>query len=178
MSCRAVAVAAALLALLALSTPVRAQAPDAARLAAARAMMQVAGVSKQFDEMMPMLARQLSQGFVAVAPDKADVIREVFSQLAVKFVDREGELIDEIAAAYAEQLTLEDLTAIAAFYRSPAGVKFIEVQPLVMRQTMSLGQRSGAQLGREIEEEARKELKKRGVELQARRAGERQGGLW
>ena len=30
---------------------------------------------------------------------------------------------------------------------------------------MVLGQRWGAQLGREIEEEARKELKKRGIEL-------------
>jgi hypothetical protein len=30
---------------------------------------------------------------------------------------------------------------------------------------MALGQRWGAQLGREIEEEARRELKKRGIEL-------------
>jgi uncharacterized protein len=165
MSYRAVAVAAAVLAVLALPAPARAQAPNAARLAAAKEMMQVAGVAKQFDEVMPVLARQLSQSFVAVAPDKADEIREVFNQLAVKFVDRKGELIDQIAAVYAEELTLEELTAIAAFYRSPVGVKFIEVQPRVMRQAMALGQRWGAQLGREIEEEARRELKKRGVPL-------------
>jgi hypothetical protein len=165
MSYRAAAAAVTFLALLALPTSVRAQAPDAARLAAAKDMMQVAGVAKQFDEIMPMLARQLSQGFVAVAPDKADEIREVFNQLAIKFVNRKGELIDQIAAAYAEQLTLEELAAITAFYRSPAGLKFIEVQPQVMRQAMALGQRWGAQLGREIEEEARKELKKRGIEL-------------
>ena len=30
---------------------------------------------------------------------------------------------------------------------------------------MALGQRWGAQIGREIEQEARKELKKRGIEL-------------
>jgi uncharacterized protein len=165
MSYRAVAVAAAVLAVLALPAPARAQAPNAARLAAAKEMMQVAGVAKQFDEVMPVLARHLSQSFVAVAPDKADEIREVFNQLAVKFVDRKGELIDQIAAVYAEELTLEELTAIAAFYRSPVGVKFIEVQPRVMRQAMALGQRWGAQLGREIEEEARRELKKRGVPL-------------
>ena len=34
-----------------------------------------------------------------------------------------------------------------------------------MRQSMTLGQRWGAQLGREIEQEAREELKKRGVPL-------------
>ena len=66
--------------------------------------MQVAGVAKQFDEVMPLLTRQLAEGFVAVAPDKAGEIREVFAQLGIKFVDRKGELIDQIAAVYAEQL--------------------------------------------------------------------------
>lgn len=160
---RASLLAAALLALLA--TAAVAQAPDAARLAAAKEMMQAAGVAKQFDEVMPLLTQQLSQGFVAVAPDKADEIREVFKQLAVKFIDRKGELIDQIAAVYAERLSLEELVAIAGFYRSPVGLKFIEVQPQVMRQAMALGQRWGAQLGREIEAEARRELKKRGIEL-------------
>ena len=146
-------------------TGAAAQAPDAARVAAAKEMMSVAGVSKQFDEVMPVLTRQLSEGFVAVAPDKADEIREVFKQLSVKFIDRKGELMDQVAAVYAEQLTQEELTAIAAFYRSAVGTKFIAIQPLVMRQAMALGQRWGAQLGREIEEEARRELKRRGIEL-------------
>ena len=114
---------------------------------------------------MPLLARQLSASFIAVAPDKADEIRQVFSELAAKFVDRKNELIDEIAAAYADQLTLDELNAIAAFYRSPVGAKFVEVQPQMMRKAMALGQRWGAQIGREIEEEARRELQKRGIPL-------------
>src|SRR5262245_5922185 len=65
-------------------SPLKAQAPDAARLAAAREMMQVAGVAKQFDELMPLLAQQLSQSFVAIAPEKAEEIRQVFAQLPAK----------------------------------------------------------------------------------------------
>jgi hypothetical protein len=164
MSCRTAA-AALLLALVVFPMPVDAQAPEAERLAAAKDLMQVAGVAKQFDEVMPYLTRQLAESFVAIAPDKAGEIREVFAQLSIKFVDRKGELIDQIAAAYAEQLTLEELTAITAFYRSPVGVKFVEVQPLMTRLAMALGQRWGAQLGREIEQEAREELKKRGIPL-------------
>ena len=143
----------------------RAQAPDAGRLAAAKELMEVAGVAKQFDEVMPVLAQRLGEAFVAVAPDKADEIREVFKQVAVKFVDRKGELIDQIAALYAEKLSAEDMTAIVAFYKSPVGVKFIAIQPEMSRQAMTLGQRWGSALGREIEEEARRELKKRGIEL-------------
>ena len=162
---RAAAMAAALLALVALPMQASAQAPDAERLAAAKELMQVAGVAKQFDEVMPYLTAQLAQSFVAIAPDKAGEIRDVFAQLAVKFVDRKGELIDQITALYAEKLGLEDLKAIVAFYKSPAGAKFIAAQPDIMRQSMTLGQRWGAQLGREIEQEAREELKKRGVPL-------------
>ena len=162
---RAVAVAAALWVLFALAPPARAQGPEAARLAAAKEMMQVAGVAKQFDEVMPLLARQLSQSFVALSPDKAFEIREVFDQLVVRFVDRKSELIDQIATLYAEKLELEDLSAIIGFYKSPAGVKFIGVQPDIMRQSMIFGQRWGAQIGRELEEEARRELKKRGIQL-------------
>jgi hypothetical protein len=162
---RAPLLIATLFGLVMMGVPVCAQAPDPARLAAAKEMMQVAGVAKQFDEVMPLLMRQLSQSFIAVAPDKADEIREVFGQLSGKFVDRKGELIDQIAAVYAEQLSLAELADIAAFYRSPTGMRFVEVQPQVTRQAMMLGQRWGAQLGREIDEEARRELRKRGIPL-------------
>jgi hypothetical protein len=162
---RAALVAATCLAFLASSAALRAQTRDPARVAAAKEMMQSAGVAKQFDEVMPLLARQLSASFIAVAPDKADEIRQVFTELAAKFVDRKNELIDEIATAYADQLTLDELNAIAAFYRSPVGAKFVEVQPQMMRKAMALGQRWGAQIGREIEEEARRELQKRGIPL-------------
>ena len=83
---RAFVLAGTLLALVLSLPSVRAQTvPDAARLSAAKEMMQVAGVAKQFEEVMPLLLHQLAQGFVAVAPDKAQEIREVFSQLGGKF---------------------------------------------------------------------------------------------
>lgn len=148
-----------------LSLPVAAQAPDAARLSAAREMMEVAGVAKQFDELMPLLIRQLSQSFVAVAPEKAEEIRQVFAQLPGKFIDRKGELIEQVASLYAQELSAEELGAVSTFYKSPAGLKLLSVQPQIARQSMALGQRWGAQIGREIEQEARKELKKRGIEL-------------
>ena len=162
---RSAAIAIAIFLSLVAPPTTRAQAPDAARLTAAKNLMEMAGVAKQFDEMMPLLVRQLTQSFVSVAPDRAEEIRQVFAQLNTRFIDRKGELIDRIATVYAENLTLDDLTAIIAFYVSPAGVRFVSAQPEIMRQSMMLGQRWGAQIGREIEEEARRELKKRGIDL-------------
>jgi uncharacterized protein len=164
MSQQALALAFALLASI-LSWPAGAQAPDPARISAAREMMEVAGVAKQFDELMPLLVQQLSQSFMAVAPEKAEEIRQIFAQLPAKFIDRKGELIEQVAGLYAQELSVEELLAVSAFYKSPAGAKLLSVQPQIARQSMALGQRWGAQIGREIEQEARKELKKRGIEL-------------
>jgi hypothetical protein len=165
MSCRALLLAAAVAVLAGSPAALRAQVPAADRLALAKDLMGASGVAKQFDEVMPVLAQRLSEAFVAVAPHKADEIREVFSQVTVRFIDRKGELIDQIAALYAEKLTREDLDTIIAFYKSPTGVRFVALQPEMTRQAMTLGQRWGARIGREIEEEARRELKKRGIEL-------------
>ena len=165
MSHRVRSLATVLIAIVVALAPVQAQTPVEERLVAAKELMQVAGVATQFDAVMPLLAQRLSESVVAVAPDKADAIREVFAQMAVKFVDRKGELIDQIAVLYAEMLTLEDLTAVIGFYKSPVGAKFIAIQPDIARRSMELGHRWGAQIGREIEAEARRELKKRGVDL-------------
>ncbi len=135
------------------------------RLEAAREMMDAAGVASQFDQVMPMMGQQMAQSFTTLKPESAKEIREVMEQLVKRFLSRKGELIDIVAVFYAQALTAEELQAVTAFYRSPAGVRFKTVQPDVIRQSMLAGQRWGAEVGREIEEEARRELKKRGVDL-------------
>jgi hypothetical protein len=57
------------------------------------------------------------------------------------------------------------MRAVAEFYRSPVGSKLIDVQPDIMQESILAGQRWGARIGQEIEEEARRELKRRGVDL-------------
>lgn len=157
--------AALLLGAVLLSPALRAQAPDAARVSAAKEMMQAAGAIKQFDEVMPLIADQMSQSFKQLAPDKTQEITEVFRQLVPRFLEKKEELLDEIAALYAAELSLEELNAIVAFYKSPTGVKFAAVQPGIMRQSMVVGQRWGKRIGIELDAEVRRELKKRGVDL-------------
>ncbi len=143
----------------------RAQTPDTARIAAAKEMMQLAGAAAQFDQVMPLMSQQMSQAFKNLAPGKASEIEDVFRQLVPRFIDRKAELLDQIAALYAAELSLEDLNGIVAFYKSPIGVKFASVQPKILSQSMMLGQRWGQRIGTELAEEARRELKKRGIDL-------------
>jgi hypothetical protein len=151
--------------LAALSGTSSAQAPDKARLAAAKQMMEMAGSAAQFDQVMPLMSQQMSQAFKNLAPGSATEIDDVFRQLVPRFVARKGELLDQIAALYATEMTLDELNAIVAFYKSPAGEKFSSVQPKILRESMALGQRWGQRIGAEFAEEARRELKKRGIDL-------------
>jgi hypothetical protein len=57
------------------------------------------------------------------------------------------------------------LDAIVAFYKSPVGLKLVNAQSKTMREAMQIGQNWGMQLGMDIDAEARKELKKRGIDV-------------
>jgi len=143
----------------------RAQAPDRARHEAAKEMMAHSGAVKQFDEAIPLILDQMSRSFVSVAPNKGKEIREVFDQLVPRFLQRKGELVDQIAALYAAELTLQELNAVIAFYKSQVGLKFAGLQPKIVRGSMIIGQQWGQRIGAEIEQQARQELRRRGVDL-------------
>jgi hypothetical protein len=153
---RARAAAATLLDLLALPAVMCAQVPRPERVAAATEMMQIAGVAKQFDEAMPYLMRQLAQSFTAIAPDRGTEIGEVLNSSTAGGTDRRDRrpLCRRMSSPPSSPST-----------KSPVGMKFVAVQPEIMRQSMMAGQHWGARLGREIEEEVRKELKKRSLDL-------------
>jgi len=148
-----------------LAPAARAQTPDPARLAAAKEMMELAGSTRQFDELMPVIAAQMSRNYMRLVPDKSREIAEVFKQLVPRFIEKKSILLDQIAALYAAELTLDELNGITAFYRSPVGARFAAVQSGVLRQSMALGQRWGQQIGSELDAEARRELRKRGIDL-------------
>jgi hypothetical protein len=162
---RALAVVCLGLALPALASTAQAQQIDPARMAAAKEMMEAARVERQFEQMMPLLLSRMQESFRSLAPERRALIDGVFEQIGRKFAVRRSELIAEIAGVYAQKLDAAELKAITEFYKSPAGLKFIEAQPQIMQESMAAGQRWGQQIAREIEEEARRELKKHGVDL-------------
>jgi hypothetical protein len=149
----------------AIASVAQAQAPDPERLAAAKEMMEASRVDRQFAQVIPLLLDRLKESFSRVAPERREIIENVFEQMQSKFVSRRSELLDEIAVLYAQRLEAAEMRAVAEFYRSPVGSKLIDVQPEIMQESILAGQRWGARIGHEIEEEARRELKRRGVDL-------------
>ncbi len=147
------------------ASAVKAPAEDADRMAAARDLLEAAGAAKQFEAVMPMLMAQMQGLFFKMKPGAEKEIKDVFGEMGKRFANRRSEMFDEIAALYAEKLSTKEMREIAAFYRTGAGARFIAITPELTQRSMAIGQRWGQKIGKELEADARQELKKRGVDL-------------
>jgi uncharacterized protein len=143
----------------------QAAAPSPVSLAAAKELLSALGSDKQLEAMIPMMMQNMRQLILQQKPAAQKELDEAFKVLEAKFSARRSELIDEVAVAYAGMVPIEDMKAMTAFFASPAGKRFVALQPDLMRMSMAVGQRWGEKLGREVEIELRQELKKRGVDL-------------
>ena len=139
--------------------------PSEDAMTAARAFVEASGAAAQFDQVMPLIADQMSKAFRSLAPNRASEIDETMAEVVKRFISRKSELIDEIAAIYADKLAVDDLREITKFYQSGAGRRMVEILPEVTRRAAAVGQTWGQRIGAEIASEMRRELKKRGIDL-------------
>ncbi|MGO9459928.1 MAG: DUF2059 domain-containing protein [Rhodomicrobium sp.] len=147
------------------TAPSNAQPIDPGRSAAAKELLESAGMVKQFDTVVPLLTQQLEGLFIKLKPEHAAEIRNAFKRIPEKFAARKQELLDQIAMLYAQRLTTAELKEVSNFYKSPLGRKFVGMQAGLAQQSMALGRAWGQQIGQEIEQEIRSELRERGIEL-------------
>lgn len=138
---------------------------DPARIAAARQLLDTMGSTAQFNTAIETMTQGMADTVKKLQPMKDKEIDEVFALLKKKFLARAGEAIDMVAPLWAEQFTIEEMGQIAAFFKSPIGAKLIATQPEIMRKSMQIGMAWGERIGKEVEAEARSELKKRGINI-------------
>ena len=69
-------------------------------------------------------------------PKMAEVLNSVFTDPSL-MADMENEMI----ALYSRHFTADELKQIAAYYRTPVGMKSMQLMPQVMAESMAIGQR-------------------------------------
>jgi len=83
------------------------------------------------------------------APDSDS---EFFKLMEQEFtVKAMKELFHKMVPVYAKYFTQEDLEQLIAFYETPIGQKFVNTTPMVMQESMQIGQEWGMELGKKIE---------------------------
>ena len=138
---------------------------DPVRLKAARDLLVATNTDAQFATIIPLMFRQMRQSLPAQGPAQQEEVNKVFDEIQKQFLERRGEILDQIARLYAAKFSAEEMNALSDFYRSPIGRKFIAAMPELAADAMRLGNVWGQQIGREAEQKIRDELQKRGVKL-------------
>ncbi|MET4388320.1 hypothetical protein ABIB73_004083 [Bradyrhizobium sp. F1.4.3] len=130
-----------------------AQAPSPEAMDAARKLVTTLKIADQYRAALPQLLLKLRP---VVAQDRPEIERDYDAMTApgaeiyAPFVTS---MIDQIAAVYASNFTIDELHQIEAFYTQPAGRKFLE-------KSDALAQAS-AQIGQNVSQKAADELKQR-----------------
>jgi hypothetical protein len=139
--------------------------PDPDALAAATELIISLRVTDQFKLTLPAILQALkplvSQGrpetereFDAVTPVVLDAMNT-----------RVSELLGQIAAVYARNFTVSEMRQLVAFYRTPAGQKFLDKAAVVTQETATISQNIGRTIAGEMHNRIIEELRKRAQKL-------------
>jgi hypothetical protein len=139
--------------------------PSPEAFAAAREVLVATGTEKQFEVVIPMMLQQSRMLILQQNPRIQKELDEGLAMLAGKFKTRQGELIGQLAELYARTFPVDDMKAMTAFFRTPAGTRFVAAMPKLMQDSAAIGRSWGEKLGREVDADLRQEMKRRGINL-------------
>jgi hypothetical protein len=135
--------------------------PTAAHLKAARNAIDAIKVTAPFDGILPNIAMQLKSTLIQGSPNYEEQIVEVVDEVSIKLAARRADLEREAAMIYAKAFTEQELNDIAAFYRTPAGLKLLKDGPLSIRELGKAGDIWATGISRDMSKEADVELEKK-----------------
>ena len=124
--------------------------PDPARVAAARDLLEVTGVTKQMDGMVEAMSRGFAKGANADNSEAGKKLSDQFDTSMKKLLEYKDQMISDFANLYAETFTAEEMKTVADFYRSGAGAKFIAKTPELMQKGAAIGMKYSAKIADEM----------------------------
>lgn len=131
-----------------------------AQMKAAYAAIQATGATAPFDAILPNIAEQLKASFIQSSPNYQDIISSTVDQEALALASRRGDLEKEAAAIYAKTFTVDELNAIANFFNSDVGKKFLKDVPLANRELFKAADIWSAGIQRDLYKSASDKLEK------------------
>ncbi len=104
-------------------------------------MLEAAGSEESFKTAINQVFTMFKQQENAV-PDS------VWASMESEFLNTSmDELVEMLTPVYQSHITEADMTKIIEFYQTPVGRKFAEKTPLIMQESMRVGQEWGIKIG-------------------------------
>jgi uncharacterized protein len=102
-----------------------------------------------FDQMFDMFTKDVDKSLL---PSLSNFKKE----MKVKAI---ADLLPMLVPVYRKYWSLEDVEQLTAFFESPLGKKMSETQPLIMGESMTVGQEWGRKVGMEIYQKIQEQKK-------------------
>jgi uncharacterized protein len=99
----------------------------------------------------------ISQMFMIFKQQNPEVGNQIFNDLEKEFLRASiDDLVEMLVPVYGKYLTKDDLEQVILFYQSPVGKKFASNTPLIMQESMQIGQLWGIKIAQQLEQKMRK----------------------
>jgi hypothetical protein len=120
------------------ASPAQTPSPDA--MTAARGLVTTMKLSDQYKALLPAILLNLKPALVQDRPEIERDYDAMMPMIVDAFTPYYAAMVDGIATIYANNFTAGELREIEAFYRQPAGQKFLEKAQAMTQQSMQVGQ--------------------------------------
>jgi hypothetical protein len=132
---------------------------------AAVEFLQLSGVTKGFEDMIPQFLDQVRLRYVGQRPEIADMINDASLAVVPEFVKRRDDLNKDLAKIYTARFTEDELNQMVAFYKTPAGQKFSTLQAEVLQASVPVVQAWSRKLSTDMAQRIKEEVAKKGQKL-------------
>ena len=120
------------------------------RMALAMKLVQLSGIARIFDEMLPTIAEQAKNAFIRANPQMQLGIIEVVDRIAVQLVSRRPELDRYLARIWASGFSDEEMQELIDFYSTDTGKKFANALPQLLAVQTAAAQEWGKSVSEEL----------------------------
>jgi uncharacterized protein len=139
--------------------------PSPAAIAAADRVLGDIGLRQSIAIVVPGMMAELETNVTRTRPEIRDSLRATLKAIQPEFDQTAKQTYNEAASLLASQMSEQDITAVAAFFDSPAGKKYVEVTPVFLQKFSDVSGAWREKLSTDILERARQEMKKKGVDF-------------
>ena len=144
--------------------PTAAPAPNPAHLALARELIEMTGLSRLVDPILPAFGAQIRQRAVT-RPELTKDLDEVLDGLKPELEQQKQLMVDLTARLYASSFTEAELKNLVMFFKTPSGQKYLQLTPRILDQLDVETRRWGERVSEYVMVRVRAELGKRGHQM-------------
>lgn len=115
-------------------------------------MFEVSGSEESYQTAIRQMFSMFKQQYQNVETEQWNEIEKEFLKTSL------DELTTMLVPVYIKHMTQADLEEIISFYQTPVGKKFAQKTPLIMQESIAIGQQWGMKIGKDFE----KKMKEKG----------------